>query len=76
MVQFARMNGSEASGLQADHHGSEEGMFLYAGAGPGAGPASTWVITQDFNGENHIVECFQFWFYIDGFMVKREHQQA
>ena len=66
--KFERKSGSQ--GIWSDHHGNKDGMFLYAQSADRE-PSSvyTYVMSSEFNGTEHIVECFHFWFYLDGFLV-------
>jgi len=65
--KFERKSGSEEVSIGEDRNGNAEGMFLYAQSGGGdSGLLTTYVISKEFEGEKHIVECFHFWFYIDG----------
>ena len=66
--KFERKSGVE--GIWTDRHGNADGMFLYAqSGGRDSSLINTYVISQEFAGEKHIVECFHFWFYLDGFLV-------
>ena len=68
--QFARTSGSQAEAIGTDHHGNAEGKFLYAQSGDREpSSVSTYVISTEFQGDKHKVECFHFWFYLDGFLV-------
>ena len=67
---FTRTKGSQVEAIGSDRNGNADGMFLYAQSGERE-PTSvyTYVMTTEFSGEKHEVECFHFWFYIDGFFV-------
>ena len=68
--KFERTSGSQVDAIGSDHHENTEGMFLYAQSSARE-PSSvyTYVITGEFDGTKHTVECFHFWFYLDGFLV-------
>ena len=68
--KFARTSGSDVEAIGSDHHFNPSGMFLYAQSSDRE-PSSvfTYVITTEFDGDKYSIECFHFWFYLDGFMV-------
>ena len=67
---FQRKTGAEVPAIGSDWHFNSEGMFLYANSGEGnSNLLNTYVITQEFDGDKHKVECFHFWFFLDGFLV-------
>ena len=67
---FRRTKGSDAAQIGTDHHFNSEGYFLFAESkSDGRGNVDTFIETKEFNGDEHVIECFQFWFFIDGFLV-------
>ena len=70
--KFTRTRGGDVGEIGTDRHGNEDGYFLYAQKTFAANPEAVWtyVLTDEFNGDHHPIECFHFWFYIDGFFVR------
>ena len=71
--EFARTKASNVGLIGEDHSGSPDGMILFAEAKSDT-PDNVWtsVSTYSLKGDEHIIECFTFWFFIDGFLVKRD----
>ena len=69
--KFARTSGSDIeSPPWEDHHGNPSGKFLYAQSnGSESDILFTSVKTSEFVGDKHIIECFHFWFNLNGFLV-------
>ena len=70
--KFRRTSGSEVEAIGVDHAENADGKFLYAQADGNTPPATdvfTYVISDEFDGKKHDIECFHFWFYLDGFLV-------
>lgn len=67
---FTRTQGNQVAAIGSDHHGNADGYFLYAESSIGI-PDMVWtyVMTNNFDGEKHAIECFHFWFFIDGYLV-------
>ena len=67
---FTRTRGSEVGNIGTDHHGNADGMFLFASSSDESNSEDVWsyVTTTEFVGEKHAIECFHFWFFIDGFL--------
>ena len=55
--------------IGSDKNGNPDGMFLYAHEEREPTSVYTYVMTTEISGEKHPVECFHFWFFIDGFFV-------
>ena len=69
--KFTRTKSSDVGLIGEDHNHSPEGMILFAEAKSDS-PENVWtsVGTNIFKGADHVIECFHFWFFIDGFLVK------
>ena len=67
---FKRTKASSVGLIGEDHNHSPDGMILYAEA-KSETQDNVWtsVETNVFNGANHVIECFHFWFFVDGFLV-------
>ena len=69
---FSRTKGEDVNAIATDHHGNSDGYFLYAWSNTTEPDmVYTYVVTNTFDGEHHPIECFNFWFFIDGFLVSR-----
>ena len=68
--KFARTKSSDVGLIGDDHNHSPDGMILFAEAKSDS-PDNVWtsVLTNIFKGDEHIIECFHFWFFVDGFLV-------
>ena len=70
---FKRTKASSNELIGEDHNHSPDGMILNAKTeSPGLRTTDyvwTSVETNVFKGKDHIIECFHFWFFIDGFLV-------
>ena len=69
LFKFKRTKASSVGLIGEDHNHSPDGMILYA---EGESPEEndwTSVLTTMFKGQDHVVECFHFWFFVDGFLV-------
>ena len=68
--KFKRTKASSVGLIGEDHNHSPDGMILYA-EGKSETPDYVWtsVETKVFKGQEHVLECFHFWFFIDGFLV-------
>ena len=70
--KFERKKGSEVDLIGEDRHGNADGIFLIAQSGDGTSDlVFTYVISPYFDGEKYQNECFNFWFYVDGFLVSK-----
>ena len=68
--KFERTKASSVGLIGEDHNHSPDGMILFAEAKSDS-PDNVWtsVVTNLFKGDDHVIECFHFWFFIDGFLV-------
>lgn len=55
--------------IDSDHNFNQEAYFLYASKAPTPNLLETFTSlrTQELKGNQHPLECFNFWFYLDGF---------
>ena len=70
--KLERTKGSDAEEIGADHHSNSDGYFLFAKQ-KSLQPEEVWtsVSLNEEIGEHgeHVIECFNFWFFIDGYLV-------
>ena len=67
---FTRTKGSDAAQIGTDHHFNAEGYFMFAESkSDEPGNVMTYIETKKWNGDEHPIECFHFWFFLDGFLV-------
>ena len=71
--KLERTKASDAEEIGTDHHSNSDGFFLFAKQ-KSLIPEEVWTyiaIPEEVgpHGE-HAIECFNFWFFIDGFLVR------
>ena len=65
---FERVQGKDVSSIDYDHNYNIDAYFLYA-HDDSVTKDYTYVQSGSFEGLYHPLECFQFWFYVEGFKV-------